>query len=320
MANRRRKSSSMTMMFIEMGVIVVAVVLLSTLLWSQIRSLGGSRPALSGTQPQDTTTVPETSGWDASTEFSIPENATGEQALTMYAEHMGWTLDDYKMGYNSYPEKLYFAYENCPDARDFILNAPAKYQQTFPKDMSEFENVEGVPLFLQWDDRWGYKTYSYGLAGLTACGPTCLSMVAYYYTKNPDYSPDYVMQLAEEKGYINKKKGEDGNPIGGTTWELFQKGPEHFGLQSDEVSLNKNLLVRHVKNGTPVIVHVKECIFTINGHFIVVVGYDAENDRLLVRDPNSRTLTERGCTFEEIEDAIQNMWAITPISQEEKTA
>ncbi len=314
---KRRKQSSMTGMFVEMAVIVAAVVVLSTLLWSQIRSVPEKKPTLGGeTTPAATTegTTPD----PGPTEFSIPEDATGEEAIQLYASHMGITVDDYKMGFDYYPERLYEAYEKSPEARQFILDAPFEYDREHPKDMSDYQGeMDKPPLFMQWDIRWGYTEYAYGLGGLTGCGPTCLSMVDYYYTKNPEHTPDYMMKFAEENGYVGTELDENGKHKGGTEWILFSRGGEKLGYNVKEVPLDKNVLLRYLKAGTPVICHVGECVFTFSGHYILLVGYDADNDRILVNDPNSVALSQRGCTYDEIESAIKNMWAFTPKQENE---
>lgn len=289
-------------MFIEMAVIIGVTVWLATMVWKNVDI---SLPSLSlpeDTQPSSTasTTVPEDTE-PVPTEFTIPEDATGKQAITLYAEHMGITVDDYNMGFKNYPDKLYDAYEKCPEARDFILNAPFEYDKEHTVDMTEFEGVEGVPLFMQWDERWGYTTYAYGLGGITGCGPTCLAMVNYFYTKNAEMTPAYMMKFSEENGYVGSE--------GGTEWILFSKGGPKLGFEVKEVPLDKNTLVRKLEAGIPVICHVGESIFTYSGHYIVLVGY--EDGRILVNDPNSVELSNRGCTWEEIEDAIKNMWAFT---------
>lgn len=316
MANRRRKSSSMTGMFVEMAVIIGVVVLLSTLLWSQIHS-GGKKPGgqsqLGSSTPASTPgSTPLPSDTDPGT-TPEPTEPTAQQAIADFAAAHGLTVDDYKMGFDYYPERLYDAYEKSPEARDFILNAPLEYNKTHEKDMSEFQGeMDKPPLFMQWDIRWGYTKYAYGLGGLTGCGPTCLSMVDYYYTKNPDHTPDYMMKFAEENGYIGTEVDENGKQKGGTEWILFSKGGVKLGYNVKEVPLDKNTLVRYLKAGTPVICHVGECVFTHSGHYILLVGYDQENDRILVNDPNSVSLSQRGCTYDEIEKAIKNMWAFTP--------
>lgn len=320
MARRRKKSSSITGMLIEMAVIVGVVVLLSTLLWSQVRS-GEKKPGsplLGDTTPvesQGNTTLPGNTQPEDTTPPDISE-LSAEQAIASFAAAHGLTVEDYKMGFDYYPERLYDAYEKSPEARDFILNAPLEYGKEHAKDMSEFAGeMDKPPLFMQWDIRWGYTKYAYGLGGLTGCGPTCLSMVDYYYTRNPDHTPDFMMKFAEENGYVGTELDANGKHKGGTEWILFSQGGKKLGYNVKEVPLDKGTLVRYLKAGTPVICHVGECVFTYNGHYILLVGYDQANDRILVNDPNSVALSQRGCTYEEIEKAIKNMWAFTPNQQ-----
>lgn len=317
MAQRRKKSVSMAGMFLEMAVIIGLVVLLSTLLWNQLKpAKKPGKPILGGTTPPITTPsgLPGQTVDPLNTTSPGPTLPMGEQAIADYAAAHGLTVEDYQMGFDYYPEKLYDAYEKSPEARDFILRAPLEYNKTHEKDMSEFENVEGVPLFMQWDDRWGYTKYAYGLGGITGCGPTCLSMVVYYYTKDPTYTPDYMMKFAEENNYIGNEIDENGKLTGGTEWYLFDQGGEKLGFTVKRVPLDEGVLTRYLKAGTPVIVHLKECKFTYNGHYIVLTGY--ENGRITVNDPNSRALSAEGCTYDEIENAIRNMWVFTPKQQQ----
>ena len=295
----KKKQSSLTRMFLEMVLIIGAVVWLSTLLWQQVK------PGPTVSLPPVTDPVESSSESaplpPAPTEFTIPEDASGEEAIRLYAEHNGLKVEDYALDIPGYPEKLYEAYEKSPEARDFILRAPLEYGKTHTVDMSEFQNTEGVPLFMQWDDRWGYTKYAYGLGGVTGCGPTCLAMVAYYYTRDPEMSPDNMMRFAEENHYIGVE--------GGTEWILFSQGGKKLGLDVKEVPLDKNVLMRKLEAGIPVVCHVGPCLFTTTGHYIVLTG--CKDGKILVNDPNSVSLSQRGCTYEEIEEAIHNMWAIT---------
>lgn len=47
----------------------------------------------------------------------------------------------------------------------------------------------GIPLLLQWDERWGYKNYGDNIMAINGCGPTCLSMVVSYLKQNGQYHP-----------------------------------------------------------------------------------------------------------------------------------
>ena len=44
-------------------------------------------------------------------------------------------------------------------------------------DVSADVNAGEIPLFLQWDERWGYRSYGGDFLAVTGCGPTALSMV-----------------------------------------------------------------------------------------------------------------------------------------------
>jgi hypothetical protein len=59
-------------------------------------------------------------------------------------------------------------------------------------DLSEGVGGEGVPLFLQWDKRWGYERYGSDYLAITGCGPTCLAMAGYYLTGDASFDPALV--------------------------------------------------------------------------------------------------------------------------------
>lgn len=307
----KKKNASLYRMLAEMVVLVAAVVILSTMVWNQLKP--SEDTLVNPPAPTDETPPPSEETPPSSDPTEPPAPQTPQDAMEAYANANGFTLEDYKMGFDYYPEKLYDAYEKCPEARDFILKAPLEYQKNHGKDMSDYENVEGVPLFMQWDDRWGYTPYAYGLGGITGCGPTCLSMVVCYYTQDFTYTPDYMMKFAEENNYIGRDVDADGKLHGGTEWILFSKGGPKLGFDVKEVPLDENTLARHLKAGRPVICHLGECKFTFSGHYIVLTGID-ENGHISVNDPNSRALSAEGCTYDEIEDAIKNMWVLTPKS------
>ncbi len=297
---RKRNVPSITQMFIEMAVLVLAVVLLSTMLWN---ALADNKPA---EKPRETTAASdETTLPPETTEppFSIPENATGMQALALYSAEYNLPADAY--GDADHQARLVKTYDLCPETRDFILRYAEEKNKTHTVDMSEFKDTEGVPLFIQWDDRWGYTPYGKTVGGISGCGPTCLSMVAYYYTKDENYSPDKMMQFATDNRYVNS--------AGGTEWTLFSKGAVKLGFEVKEVALVKKWVADKLVEGIPVVCHMRSGIFTTEGHYIVLVGY--ENGEFLVNDPNSRTLSADTYTWEELvgekQNNIGNLWAIS---------
>lgn len=223
----------------------------------------------------------------------IPEDASGEEAIKAYAEYHDIDLE-------SYPERLWSVYEENLEAREFVLNYPLEINKDHEVDMSEFENADGVPLFIQWDKRWGYTPYGSSVGGLTGCGPTCLAMVAYYYTKDPNMSPDKIMEFAIANDYYVYGHG--------TAWALMSEGSEKLGFNADEVPLMESAIIEHLELGNPIICSVGPGDFTSFGHFIVLVDY--ENGILRVNDPNSYERSNRLWSYDNIKDQINNMWVI----------
>ena len=101
------------------------------------------------------------------------KDLSAEEIVENYANDNGYTLDDY-------PQSLIELLDRNKETKEFVLNYPNYKDKHFKVNMKEYKNCDSVPLFMQWDIRWGYKMYGDDVAGLTACGPTCLSMVAVY--------------------------------------------------------------------------------------------------------------------------------------------
>ena len=211
----------------------------------------------------------------------------------MYADYYG-------IDFESYPERLWAVYENNPEARDFVLRYPIEVKESHEVDMTEFENVNDVPLFIQWDERWGYTQYGSFVGGVTGCGPTCLSMVAYYYTKDQSMSPDKIMQFAIDNNYYVYGHG--------TAWALMSEGSEKLGFDSMEVPLQESKIAEYLSAGNPIICSVGPGDFTTFGHFIVLVDY--EDGMIRVNDPNSYERSNCLWAYDEIKDQINNMWVI----------
>ncbi len=182
---------------------------------------------------------------------------------------------------------------------DYVYNYPEEYGKPHTIDVSG-EVVEGqVPLFLQWDKRWGYIPYGSGLIGYTGCGPTCISMVSVYLTGNTSYTPDVVAAYAEENGYYVSGKG--------TAWSLMSQGCERFGIRGREISLNEDVMISELDQGRPIICIMSEGIFTTSGHFIVLTSY--RNGKFVVNDPNSPEKSARTWSYDEIQDQISDLWS-----------
>ncbi|MFR1684146.1 MAG: hypothetical protein ACLSV3_04465, partial [Roseburia sp.] len=76
-----------------------------------------------------------------------------------------------------YPDSLIQLYEKNEEARQFVLDYKKNGNNEQPIDISSDVTDGKIPLFLQWDERWGYRTYGDNFLAITGCGPTALYMV-----------------------------------------------------------------------------------------------------------------------------------------------
>lgn len=198
-----------------------------------------------------------------------------------------------------YPNELVAMLERNPETRDFVLNYPLKKDAksdctvTLPEDGS-------VPLFLQWDERWGYLEYSGELLGLSGCGPTTLSMAAAYLLKDETLSPAYIAKFSDENGFSSYKNG--------SCWTLMSEGAKQLGLRSEELPLWEASMVNALAENKLIICAMGKGDFTSSGHFILICGY--ENGLFSVRDPNSKARSERLWSYETLSTQIDGMWAV----------
>lgn len=198
-----------------------------------------------------------------------------------------------------WPDKLVELLEKNPDAEEFVLNYPLKKNNVFDIDLSDYENKNSVPLFFQWDERWGYTIYGSNVMGLTGCGPTCLSMVCLYLLNDAVYTPRYMADFAEENGYYVEGSG--------SAWTLISEGGETLGLDVTEISLDENRMMKNLELGNPIICSMGPGDFTTAGHFIVLAG--CKDGKFVVNDPNSITNSERLWSYDELKGQIKNLWA-----------
>lgn len=219
-------------------------------------------------------------------------NTPEGQRIDAFARENGFAFTDY-------PESLVRLLIKNPETEDFVLEYPMKHSLTPSVDISHY-STDRVPLFLQWDPQWGYLPYGSDLAGLTACGPVCLSMAAYYLTGDPNMSPDRIIEFSINNGYCV--------PGDGTSWTLISEGGELLGLDVTEIPLDKERVFRNLEVRNPIICIMGPGDFTDSGHFIVMAG--CEDGLIRINDPNSRLNSEKLWRFEDIQDQIRNLWVI----------
>lgn len=199
-----------------------------------------------------------------------------------------------------YPDELVELLDRNPETEDFVLHYPLNRKKVVAVDLSAYEGINGVPLFLQWDPQWGCLEYGGKCAALTGCGPVCLSMAAYYLTGDKAYSPDKMIGFAKKGGYYA--------PGSGSSWTLISEGGVELGFEVTELPLVKSRIFRELEAGWPIICAMGKGDFTTSGHFIVLTG--VEDGLLRVNDPNSRANSEKLWKFEDIEGQFRNLWVI----------
>ena len=199
------------------------------------------------------------------------------------------------------PQELQEFAKNYPETSHFVEEYPEKYQLHPGIDLSKEAERDRVPLFIQWDERWGYEKFGTSFIGCSGCGPTSFSMVAVYLTKNPEYSPLYMANYEDEHGYHIQGVG--------TSWSFFTKGCEDFGIHCTTLSVNEDKIKEYLDKGYPIICSVGPGDFTVRGHLIVITGYNKNG--LKIHDPNSRINSAKRWDFQSIRSQIRSVWAFS---------
>ena len=287
MRRRRRQRRNLTLVAGALG--MALCVLLGVILLT-----GGEQPTEPSVHVPPVTTVPATQPTTVPTEppLTYPENATPEQMLEVF-------MDYYDLSASDYPQVVREAFATAKENVEYLLNFPFLKDVKQDVDISGYDISKGVPLFIQWDERWGYLPYAGNYAGLAACGPTCLSMVAYYLTGDPIYTPVYMMEYAEANGYCGNRQG--------TYWSFFTEGAVKLGFIVKEEYKTEQKLKNLLNEGKLIILSMGPGHFTSAGHFIVVTGY--ENGYFTINDPNSYENSARKWKYEEFQDQIKNIWS-----------
>ena len=208
-------------------------------------------------------------------------------------------LDDI-MNSTQYPKQLKDLALKNEEALEFVYDYPAEHVKEHTIDLTEEASMDSVPLFVQWDKRWGYEKYSGNFFAASGCGPTTLSMVVVYLTHNRDASPLAVAKYSKEAGY-----SVDGS---GSSWTLISEGCRHYGVKAKTVALDESRMKAELDEGHPIVVNVGPGDFTDTGHFMVITGYDDEG--FSINDPNSIEKSGKRWLFRNISSQIRAVWSM----------
>ena len=206
--------------------------------------------------------------------------------------------EENRIFYSEYPQSLIELLERNPETEEFVLNYP--FRDAVAVEVFSYDRSGGVPLMMQWDERWGYLKYGSDVVGITGCGPVCLAMAGYYVTGDEAFNPANMVEFAREHGYYSA-----GN---GSSWTLISEGGPALGLEVTEIPLVKKKIMDNLAAGHPIICAMGKGDFTTTGHYIVLVG--TENGLIRVNDPNSYANSDKLWSYEEMESQFRNLWVI----------
>lgn len=203
----------------------------------------------------------------------------------------------------NYPERLLEDVIRNPEMLDYTLKYPSMVNKTYTDIIDITRDVYNsnyeIPLFIQWDSRWGYYPYSSGVIGVSGCGPTCLAMVYVHLTRDVSMNPLKMAKYSVANGHVS---------VGvGTKWTLMTSGANYHGLQSQKISTSEGDMISHLQQGHPLIASMGPGIFTDKGHFIVFRKY--ENGKFYVNDPFCKKHTDTAWSYSEFGSQLKAVWA-----------
>ena len=198
---------------------------------------------------------------------------------------------------DQYPEALLNNLCCNPNMLDFALGYQENYDTT--SGTLEASELDGIPLFIQWDKRWGYDAYGNDVIGLSGCGPTCLSMIVIGLTKNQEATPDKLADYATEHGYYEQNSG--------TKWSFMDEVAAVYGVLGYYIYLSKDNMQEELSQGHPLVCAMRSGDFTSQGHFIVIAGM--EGDKFRVHDPNSIERSQQLWDYDTLQYQISAIWA-----------
>ena len=200
------------------------------------------------------------------------------------------------------PEEIQEFVEKYPEAAEYAENYAKYADKDLDDDVKKEMKKSSIPLFIQWDKKWGYRSYGEGYVGTSGCGPTCLAMVACGLKQDDSITPKSVCEYADENGFYVSGQG--------TSWSLMTTGAEHYGLSSSQGEISERYILDNLSEKTPMICSMKPGDFTTSGHFIVLTGID-DNGKVIVNDSNSRKNSDKHWDAKDLVSQMKGIWVFS---------
>ncbi len=193
---------------------------------------------------------------------------------------------------------------------DFVYDYPIKHELNKKAILTEEELSSDLPLFMQYDERWGYKYLGGGdggeLIAQTGCLCCCLSMVYTGIEHNDQLTPDAVSVVL---------MGNDMLGISGTKKKAVKWFCDNYGYNCVEYSYDENvhtdkqLVIDSLNAGKYVIVTLKPGEYTKVGHAIVIREY--KDGKFYLNDPDNETRNNQPSSFEDFANDVDSLWVIS---------
>lgn len=178
------------------------------------------------------------------------------------------------------------------------------YDAKVDAKLTSEEAQSEIPLFIQWDERWGFTEYGDSNIGICGCGPTCLAMVIEGLTRDQNVTPKSVAEYAMSNGFYMEGTG--------TKWSLFEKYACQQNVICTNCGINKTDIYLNLQQGHPVICSMGPGTITTGGHFIVLCGLKDGN--VIINDPNDVNLSAKLWNWDSISSEIKNAWAFSNVN------
>ena len=209
-------------------------------------------------------------------------------------------LDDI-MNSTQYPKQLKDLALKNEEALEFVYDYPAEHVKEHTIDLTEEASMDSVPLFVQWDKRWGCLAYGDDSnVAISGCGPTTLAMAVVALTGNEEATPAAIAKFAMQEGYYMSGTG--------TMWSLMTEGAAAYGVRSEQINISQIEIKQHLDQGDIVICSVRQGDFTTGGHFILLYDYDDEG--FSINDPFSLYRSGQKWDYGKIRSQIKAVWAL----------
>lgn len=187
------------------------------------------------------------------------------------------------------------------ELKQFTLDYVAKINTVYDGNFTVDANQTEVPLFLQYDEEWGYADYGNDLVAYSGSAPTCLSMAYTYLKQDGSMNPIKVADYSTEHGYVDEH--------GDTNWALMTDGAAGLGLSAETLNVNEDDMKAALEAGKVIICSMAPGDFTRSSSYIVIKDY--KDGLFYVNDPTSQARSDVGWDFKRLSDQITNMWAFS---------